>query len=162
MRPPPQVKYSVDFVTTAPTGPRFCEPVFTTVSKEAWDTLRRLVVVNALPLPKTQFHPSNSSRPMKVLSIPDEARMYYYVGNGKMPSHRYVGEIFNTVAEAAEALGLKDSSLRQMLYQARAKNPSGLDTEIVIRGVEIGYCDKSRSMNKDQSSQIVLPPQPEV
>jgi len=68
----------------------------------------------------------------------------------------------NTVAGGGEALGLKDSSLRQMLYQARAKNPSGLDTEIVIRGVEIGYCDKSRSMNKDQSSQIVLPPQPEV
>lgn len=161
MRPHFRVTYSVGFITTSPTGQVFIEPVYKTYDKAAWDILRKVVQTSMRPLSKTVGdNGGKAAREIQVFNVVDVDKATQYFERHRMPAAILPGTVFRSIREAAAALGLKESSLKQMLYVARSSSISGLDQDIVVRGYEVGYSDKSRSMGKDRRGMPILPEPP--
>jgi hypothetical protein len=143
-----QIFYSIYSTLEQPNGSQASERIFHTSNREAFDVALVEIRRICAPLPKVSAFAGGAARQIRVYSVLNQDIVDRCRIQGKVSDDVQVGVIFPSVQAAAVAFGYKPGTLKQLFHQARKHSSSGLDQEIMVHGYEVGYVDKTRSMNR--------------
>lgn len=156
MNSSPKQRYGIFKSQTFQAGGVLQTALYQTYDEAAWLELCEKVEAWALVKPKLRPKSAGNARPVICRTLFDYLKLVEAKDKGKILRIPKAGEQWPSVTEAADSLGCKRATLRQLFYLERLRHPAN-ELPIKLFGMTLSYLDRT-----PESIALVTHPAPAV